>query len=158
MGVSYKAFLVAGVSLLDFFGKVGEKTNTFKEFDKYGQPTGKNFTETKIIATLPSGDEVIIGDINEESPRRDINYDFYSSLSFDGDTSDQTTLGLHYHDYDTENLSCRIIGNVVDETENVEEIDYQRLDKTILEVRKELKEKFGYDGVVKLYLINYVSY
>lgn len=158
MSVSYKGFLVAGISLEDFFRKIEEKRETFEEYDRKGKKTGKKIIETKIVATLPDGNEVIIGEKKNNGYRDEINYDFYSSLSFDGDISDQTFLGLHYHDYETYDLSCRVIGSIVSETRDVKEINFDELNKTILKVRDELKEKFSYDGIVKLYLINYVSY
>jgi hypothetical protein len=154
MSVSYKAFLVAGISLEDFFRKVGEKTETFDEYDKKGNKTGKQFTETKIIATLPDGNEVEIGKMVAKFPV----YDFYSSISFDGDFSDQTFLGLHWNNYETRELLNKVIGSIVLETYEVKSVNIDKMNKIILEVRDELKEKFGYDGIVKLYLINYVSY
>lgn len=149
------AHLVAGISLQDFFRKVGEKSETFKEYDKYGKPTGKEFTETKVIATLPSGGEVVIGSKNNS--QRFIEYDFYTSLSFDGETSDQTFLELHYSDCDSRNLTS-IIGEKICRTEDIEEIDTVKINQTVAKVKEELKEKFGYNGIIKLYLINYVSY
>ena len=156
MSVSYCAYLVAGISLQEYFKKVGEKQETFDEHDIYGKKTGRKFNNTSLIATLPSGDDVVIA--KKGHNEKYFHYDFYSSLSFEGTESDQTFLKLLYHDYETTDLNCRIIGKIISDTPDVAKIDIDTLNKTILEVRDELKDKFDYNGVVKLYLINFVSY
>ena len=155
MGYSSDAQLIVGISLQKFFRKVGEKTNTYDEHDQKGNKTGKKITERKLVATLPDGNEVVIGEYYKSEYRynEEINFDFYSSLSFDGNESDQTDLELH-NTYENENLETIYIGYHFSTDEECVEIPIQELNDKILLAQKELKEKFYYDGVVELYLVH----
>jgi hypothetical protein len=155
MGVHHSSSLIIGISLQEFFIKVGEKVETFDEFDRKGNKTGKKFTEKKLLATLPDGNEVVIGEmVKDKWSSLDFQYDFYSSLGFNGSESDQTFLKLHYVDF-TNNLSNYIIGVNFESTDgDVEKIDFSKLNETILNVRDELKEKFSYNGIVNIYLMH----
>jgi hypothetical protein len=62
MGLDTKANLVVGVSMAKLFTKIDEVSNVFPEHDKFGNKTGKQFKEEKLIATLPNGKEICIAD------------------------------------------------------------------------------------------------
>jgi hypothetical protein len=165
MSTNYSAVLYAGISLEEFFKKVGTKSEFYDEHDSRGNKTGKKIEEKKLIATLPDGGEVVIGEYYKSYGRDCIKYDFYSSLSFDGSESDQTDLEL-FESYETEDLSEMILGYRVKETADskgynedsfVMPIDSVRLNQLVATAKQELERIFGYKGIVKLYLINSVS-
>lgn len=157
MSVNYSSSLIAGVTLEDFFTKNGEKVETFDEFDRKGNKTGKQFKEVLLVATLPDGNEIVIGKVNGSGGYSDIVYDFYTSLGFDGEDSDQTTLKLYQPDYTDVRLDRKLIGLSLCYTDDVEKIEVTKLNETIIKVRTELEEKFGYKGIVNLYVTRNVS-
>ena len=157
MSTTYSSSLVVGISLQEFFRKVEKKTETFDEYDKKGNKTGKTFKETKLIATLPDGNDVVIGDVNFRYGDEYFNYDFYSSLSFDDSESDQTFLQLHKPYYEANDLDDHIIGIQIISTEWVEKIEINTLYETLRMVQKELSEKFQYIGNVYIYTLRNVS-
>ena len=170
MGLDTNASLVVGVSMAKLFSKIEEKTKLFDEFDKYGNKTGKQFKEEKLMAILPNGKEVCIADGKKTSGYSEFwNYNFYDSLGFDGgdyiDDDKVVTVSIHYADYESNDLSQMIMGLTVCETENmnggsvfVRKVDEIVTNEAIARVRKELGELFGYVGDIELYLINNLSY
>ena len=164
MSTSFSAFLFAGISLQEFFKKVGTKIETYDEYNQRGIKTGRQITEKKLIATLPDGNEVIIGEYYTRFHHEEIEYDFYSSLSFDGGESQQTDLEL-YELCATENLSEMILGYPIKGTVNsngwsdgsyIAQIDTNLINEKLVAAQKELKKKFGFDGEAKLYLVKSV--
>lgn len=169
MGLDTKASLVVGVSMAKLFSKIEEKTGLFDEFDKYGNKTGKQFKEEKLMATLPNGKEVCIADGKTSGYREFWDYNFYNSLGFDGggyvDDDKVITVSIHYADYESKDLSQMIMGLTVCETEYmnggsifVRKVDEIVTNEAIARVRKELGDIFGYVGDIELYLINNLSY
>ena len=83
MGLDTKANLVVGVSMAKLFSKIDDISNVFEEHDKFGNKTGKEFKEEKLMATLPNGEEICIAD-SKISNGKWWDYNFYASLGFDG--------------------------------------------------------------------------
>ena len=167
MGFSAQANLVVGVSLARIFTGLDEKSNSFDEFDKYGNKTGKIFKEEILLATLPNGNEVVLASSRD---RYGWNYDLYESLGFDGGSyiGDKLAIDveIHHGDYETKDLSQIIVGLTVCETESssnidnklVQKVDEDLTNEAIARTRKQLAELFGYTGEINLYLINSLSY
>ncbi len=164
MGYSSGSNLVVGVSMAKLFSKVEEKINTFDEFDRHGDKTGKQFTEEKVLATLPNGKELIIAEGKNKFSSSGWDYNFYDSMGFDdgeyiGDNPIKSS--IHYCNSETNNLSQIIIGiNVCnsDDSNGVSKIDEAITNSSIDITRKELAELYGYTGNIELYLIHYASY
>jgi len=152
MNVSYSAKLVAGISLNEFFEDIWQIKSSYDEHDAKGEKTGKKIIEIKINATLPKGEEIIIGEIDMSSSRREINYNF-STFGFEDNTSDKTFLELHYHNYENYDLSKIIMGKEIKTSHSVEEINQQNIVSVIEEVKREFEQHFSYVREVKLYLI-----
>ena len=166
MGFSSSAGIVVGISMAKLFKEFKEISEIHDEFDKFGKKTGKQFNVDKLIAVSPKGDEIII---SEEKTNYGWNYDWYDSIGFDGGTyiGDvfNVTMGLHYGDYDTNDLHQIIMGIEVCDTESsnggsifVSRVDEHITNAAIDRVRKQLAEVFGYTGEINLYLINHLSY
>lgn len=169
MGMDTKASLVVGVSMAKLFSKIEEKSGLFDEFDKYGNKTGKQFKEEKLIATLPNGKELCIADGKTSGYRSFWDYNFYDSMGFDGSeyVGDdlKITMSIHYADHETNDLTQMIMGLMTSETEwmnggsdFVTKVDEIVTNEAINRVRKELGELFGYTGDIELYLFNDLSY
>jgi hypothetical protein len=167
MGLDTRASLVVGVSMAKLFSKIEEKTGLFDEFDKYGNKTGKQFKEEKLMATLPNGNEYCIAENKTSTYKSNWDYDFYDSMGFDGgsyvgDAMD-ITMTIHYPNHDVNDLSQMIMGLMVCETGWMDGLGAVKVDEIVTNeainrVRKELAELFGYTGDVELYLLNDLSY
>ena len=169
MGLDTKATLVVGVSMAKLFSKIEEKIGLFDEFDKYGNKTGKEFKEEKLMATLPNGKVECIAE-GKSGYNNGWIYNFYDSMGFDGGEyigDDKiVTVSIHYADYESKDLSQMIMGLTVCETDWMNSSDgvlVKKLDEIITNeainrVRKELGDLYGYTGDIDLYLINDLSY
>jgi hypothetical protein len=166
MGFSSSAYLVIGISMAKLFTEFNESSNIYDEFDKYGNKTGKQFEENKLIGILPNGRDVIIAD---EKNKFGWNINWYDSLGFDGGhyigDIPNVEVKIHYGDHESKDLSQMIMGIQVCETdfsnggENfVVKVDEDITNAAIDRCRKQLAELFGYTGELNLYLINYLSY
>jgi len=167
MGLDTRATLVVGVSMAKLFSKIEEKSSLFDEHDKFGNKTGKQFNEEKLIATLPNGKVSCISE--KKSSRGFWDYDFYTDMGFDGGeyVGDdlKITMSINYADYETNDLNQMIMGLTTSETDwmngahkLVVKVDEIVTNEAINRVRKELGELFGYTGDVELYLLNDLSY
>jgi len=150
MGYSSDAQLIAGIPLSTFFSKVETKTETYDEHDAKGKKTGKKITEKKIVATLPDGNEVVIGEVGLFG-RPD--YDFYTSLGFEDTESDQTDLEL-LNRYENRNLDTIYIGYTINATNEATRVPIEEINTKILKAKLELKEKFYFDGEIGLFLVH----
>lgn len=166
MGFNTRAGLVVGISMAKLFTDFKESSNTYDEHDKFGQKTGKQFQEDRLIGILPNGNEYVI---SEKKTQYGWKYDWYESLGFDGDIYvgdvPNITIELHMGDYENNDLHQMILGLEVCETDwanggtkNVVKVEEDITNAAIDRTRKQLAELFGYTGEINLYLINNLSY
>lgn len=167
MGLDTKASLVVGVSMAKLFSKIEDKSNIFDEHDRFGDKTGKQFKEEKLMATLPNGKVHCISE--KKSSRGFWNYDFYTDMGFDGSEyvgdDRNITMEIHESSYDTNDLSQLIMGITATDTDWMDsgekfvvKVDEIITNEAINRVRIELGELYGYTGDIELYLINNLSY
>lgn len=166
MGLDCSASLAVGISMAKLFTEFKESSNTFDEHDKFGQKTGKQFQEKRLIGVLPNGNEHVI---SEKKGQFGWDYNFYDSLGFDGGDyiGDHITVELQIlrGSYDTNDLSQMIMGIEVADTENmnggsqfITKVEEDITNAAIDRARKQLAELFGYTGELNLYLIQNLSY
>lgn len=160
MGVSVNPKVIIGVNVSEIVS-IDTKTETFDEFDRKGQKTGKTFSESvrKLKATI-NGQEVISDEEVDGEVRAYEIADFLKLTEYPS----KGGFGVFDTDYDSDGIDTAIIGIMLLSCdamcigEHTDETDMINFNDVISTVKREIVYRFGKEIQPKIYLIGGCSY